>query len=551
MKFTGTEANLNTALNDLIYTPLITTTMLARKLSLFKSTTKATTGPRYLPPPPPSPLRLLLSTIPHPSSFPTPILSPTNTILVLSSANTNGISITDDASESNKVIQVTLTAANGILTLASTDGLTFNGLNGSASFIMAGTMDKISTALDGLQYLPGPGANGFGFNGTDTITVFVQDLGSTGTGGFLEATNSLAVTVNVINDAPVHLFNDSSISVAQTTNEDTPLSFSGANGNAITVTDDSDEGDTIVQVSLSVDSGSLTLSSTENLTFTTGDGETDGNMTFSGKLTDINTALEGLLFAPAADSSATATLTIVTDDQGNNGTGDALTDTDSVVINVTAINDAPNLTFANNAPAISEDLPLLFNADANTLITLSDDASEDGSQISLKFSVTAGTLTLPLDADALTNNNIGIIAGANNSSNMTLTGAVDKLSLVLDGLQYNAPPDFVGTVTLTLIADDLGNYGEGDALQVTSTATINVSAVNDAPVLELPGDSFVNEDNSLTFSSANNNAIVVSDPDTYSDSSAIQATMKLVDDSDAEVSDRGTFSLGSNSDNLY
>ena len=178
-------------------------------------------------------------------------------------------------------------------------------------------------------------------------------------------------------------------------------------------------------------------------------------------------------------------MTIVTDDQGNNGTGDALTDTDSVVINVTAINDAPNLTFANNAPAISEDLPLLFNADANTLITLSDDASEDGSQISLKFSVTAGTLTLPLDADALTNNNIGIIAGANNSSNMTLTGAVDKLSLVLDGLQYNAPPDFVGTVTLTLIADDLGNYGEGDALQVTSTATINVSAVNDAPVLEL------------------------------------------------------------------
>ena len=104
-------------------------------------------------------------------------------------------------------------------------------------------------------------------------------------------------------------------------------------------------------------------------------------------------------------------------------------------------------------------------------------------------------------------------------------------------------PDFVGTVTLTLIADDLGNYGEGDALQVTSIATINVSAVNDAPVLELPGDSFVNEDNSLTFSSANNNAIVVSDPDTYSDSSAIQATMKLVDDSDAEVSGRYNFLL--------
>ena len=39
---------------------------------------------------------------------------------------------------------------------------------------------------------------------------------------------------------------------------------------------------------------------------------------------------------------------------------------------------------------------------------------------------------------------------------MTLTGAVDKLNLALDGMQYTAPKDFVGTTTLTVIADDLG-----------------------------------------------------------------------------------------------
>ena len=67
-------------------------------------------------------------------------------------------------------------------------------------------------------------------------------------------------------------------------------------------------------------------------------------------------------------------------------------------------------------------------------------------------------------------------------------------------------------------------------------------------MLELPGNSFVNEDASLTFSAATNNALVVSDPDTYSNSSAIQASISLVDDANAAVSDRGAFSLGSIAD---
>ena len=550
MKFKGSEANLNTALTGLIYTPGSDhNDNSGSEVLTIQVSDQGYNGAEVL-------TATATISVQVTAINDTPVISFANsnpatnedTALVISSANSNAITITDDATESNKSIQVTLSAANGTLTLASTDGLSFNGVNGTSSFIMAGTSDKIATAIEGLQYLPSSGSNGFGFNGNDTITVLVQDLGGTGSGGFLQASNSFTVTVNSLNDAPVHLFNGSNIPTAQTTKEDTSLTFNSANSNSITVTDDSDEGDTTVQTTLSVDSGNLTLSTISNLTFVTGDGDADSSMEFSGKLADINNALEGLVFTPAVDSSAMVSLTIVTDDQGNTGTGGSLSDTDTVTINVSAVNDAPTLNFANNSLTTSEDVALLLNAETNTLITLIDDASEDSSQVSLQLSVTSGILTLALDSDALTTNNIGIISGANQSSSMTLTGAVDKLNLALDGMQYTAPKDFVGTTTLTVIADDLGNYGEGDALQVTGTATITVSAVNDAPLLELPGNSFVNEDASLTFSAATNNALVVSDPDTYSDSSAIQASISLVDDANAAVSDRGAFSLGSIAD---
>ena len=64
-------------------------------------------------------------------------------------------------------------------------------------------------------------------------------------------------------------------------------------------------------------------------------------MTFTGTLANINTALNGLSFAPTANYNGAASLQIVTNDQGNTGSGGALTDTDTVNITVIAVNDAP------------------------------------------------------------------------------------------------------------------------------------------------------------------------------------------------------------------
>ena len=62
-------------------------------------------------------------------------------------------------------------------------------------------------------------------------------------------------------------------------------------------------------------------------------------MVFRGTIAAINTALEGMTFDPTPDYSGAASVQIITDDQGNTGSGGPLTDDDTVAITVNAVND--------------------------------------------------------------------------------------------------------------------------------------------------------------------------------------------------------------------
>jgi hypothetical protein len=100
---------------------------------------------------------------------------------------------------------------------------------------------------------------------------------------------------------------------AQTTNEDTSKIFSTANGNQIAI-NDADAGSNPVEVILSVTNGTLTLNGTTGLTFTSGDGTVDATMTLRGTVANINTALNGLSYAPTLNYSSGAILTLNTVD---------------------------------------------------------------------------------------------------------------------------------------------------------------------------------------------------------------------------------------------
>lgn len=101
-----------------------------------------------------------------------------------------GVSLADPDANS---LQVTLSAAHGVLSLSSTSGLAFNTGDGNAdaSMVFSGANASVNAALSNLTY-----HNNSGFSGSDTISMTSSDLGAIGTGGALTDTDAIAVFVN-------------------------------------------------------------------------------------------------------------------------------------------------------------------------------------------------------------------------------------------------------------------------------------------------------------------------------------------------------------------
>lgn len=143
------------------------------------------------------------------------------------------------------------------------------------------------------------------------------------------------------NDPPVN-----AVPGPQTTDEDVPLEFSAANLNAISVSDpDAFAAD--IEVTLEATNGTVTLGDAGLVTLLVGDGDGDALVTFRGTIAEINAALDGTQFLPAADYFGAASLKITTDDLGNTGTGGAMTDEDTIAITVDPVNDAPTANAQN------------------------------------------------------------------------------------------------------------------------------------------------------------------------------------------------------------
>ena len=163
----------------------------------------------------------------------------------------------------------------------------------------------------------------------------------------------MTFNVTAVNDAPVN-----GVAGTQTINEDASVTLSTGNGNALSVTD---VDATTLTVTLSVAHGTLTIASTAGLTFSGGsDGTNDATMTLSGTAAAINAALgAGLTYNPNANFNGTDAISFTTTDGGQTGTGPVGTDSDSVTINITAINDAPVVIGdgTESAATINEDSP--------------------------------------------------------------------------------------------------------------------------------------------------------------------------------------------------
>lgn len=195
--------------------------------------------------------------------------------------------------------------------------------------------------------------------------------------------------------------------------------------------DDVDSAADDVDVVLTAADGIISITNPGALNIA-GDG-TD-QVTLTGPVADINAALELLTYTPDANFNGSTTIQIDIADNGNTGTGGNLTATDTILVEVASVNDAP----------LGDNLVVSGNEDE----------------------VISGTLTgSDPDGDALT-------------FSLTTEGANGTTVINGDGtFTYTPDADFSGIDQVFFTVDD-GNGG-------TDLAFINVTIdpVNDAPVL--------------------------------------------------------------------
>ncbi len=251
--------------------------------------------------------------------------APSVTAPATASVNENGsvtfsgsISATDAAAGGTSD-SLSLSVADGILTLGSTTGLTINsGSNGSASVVVTGTLANLNAALNGLNYAPNSG-----YTGSDSLAIIVNDSGDS-----LFGAAGVAITVN----APPSVTAPPNASLL----ENGSYTFS----NAISVTDAAASGSSD-SISLSVTEGTITLGSTTGLTFGTGSNGAS-SLTVTGTLANLNSALSSVTYTPNAAYSGADSLQISVNDTADTLSGSATVPI-SVIANWTDMsNPVPN-----------------------------------------------------------------------------------------------------------------------------------------------------------------------------------------------------------------
>lgn len=112
-------------------------------------------------------------------------------------------------------------------------------------------------------------------------------------------------------DLQITVADEPTISVPelQTVDAGSALVFSSTIGNAISIGNDNTAATTAF-LEISANNGTITLASTNGLTFDSGTGIGDQMMGFSGSISNINAALDGMSFTPDANFIGNATLQI-------------------------------------------------------------------------------------------------------------------------------------------------------------------------------------------------------------------------------------------------
>ncbi len=477
----------------------------------------------------------------------------TNAGLTLDEAATANITpseleATDQDSGQTLTFTVNTAPTNGILRLNTTvlgDGDTFTQVNIGTNNISY-EHNGSETASDSFVFSVSDGAGGQIIGQTFDITinpindapsftnissqgiaigqVLIVDFATLGNPQDAE-NNNLNWSINVTND---NVDNDTQWAGSITENpansgifefDPQNTNFDGKIEVTVVLTDDGTPNESSSQTGLIVDWLQNTNPEIRSGLTTTYNADEDNNLTLSLNDTDKSDNEDGpsnltwsvtgfdngvvsvdgntITFVPDQNYNGTDQVTLVLTDS-NNGT-----DSLNLDLTWTAVNDAP----VNVVPAsrtVDEDTELVVSG-----ISVNDVDAAEGS-IQIQFTATSGVITVKTDVSG----GITVEDVSNNgTSHVGAVGTITALNNTLsdtNGIIYRGNRDFNGTDILTIGTDDQGNTGSGGAQTDLDDITLNITAVNDVPVVSGIPDQEVAEGNIFTAISLDD---YVADPD--------------------------------------
>ncbi|MEM7425832.1 MAG: tandem-95 repeat protein, partial [Pseudomonadota bacterium] len=381
-------------------------------------------------------------------------------------------------------LTVTLSVGEGTITVKDdvVNGVTaadFVTANGIGTVTFSGTLDQINTTLadaNGVTY-----QGDLNFNGTDQLQITVNDQGNTGTDPNLtgtptseEATATIDIAVNPVNDDPTA----TGVSGTVTVEEDVPASLDLS---GITLAD-VDAGTGTLILTLTATNGTLAGPAFPPTGITV--GGSGGTLTLEGTLTALNDILQDELsdiqYTGALNANGTGAdaISFTLNDQGNTGSGGG---TDialgSISVDITAVNDDP--TGATVPATITAVEDTASDVDL-TGLTIADVDAGNGS-LRLILATGGGTLTAAAGT--------GITVIDNGTDTLELQGTLTNLNTYLGtatNIQYTGALNANGTGadTIDVSVFDQGNTGTGGDEEVAlGTISVDITPVNDAPVL--------------------------------------------------------------------
>lgn len=286
-----------------------------------------------------------------------------------------------------------------------------------------------------------------------------------------------------LNDAPVHTLPASPVSG----DEDTDITITGisiADPDALTP---GTSGAQVLTTTLSVNNGTLTVTAGTGSATVSGSG---ASVTIEGSVDEINAALATLTYTGVANFNGDDTLTILTSDNGNfgdhpdsgNGTpgepDDALTDRDTLAIEVIAVNDKPEATDDSATAVEAGGRFNIGGIDPNGLVILNDNDNDlNDADPDVLTVVRAGTTAGSLQA-----------VNSDPASPTRIQGSYGTLVISSSGsAEYQLDNDDADVEALRLSGNTLTEtfvYEIGDRAGATSQATITITieGANDAPV---------------------------------------------------------------------